>query len=694
MTSPTYGRLVWLWVLLFGALAAGCSATADSEDVDSLSLAICNGSTVSASPSGPVNPGTAVTLTATAATCGAGETAEYRFLYKKIGAPGGYTEIQAYGPSLTANWDTTGVAAGQYDLLLLTRAVGSGVGAEGAAHRNFFINDVCTSATLSALPASPQPPGTMVALTAGASCNGAATPEFRFVYRLTTSPTWTEIQSWGGSTPTWNTTGLASGTYNLLVYARAAGNTSSWEAVRYLSYQLGGSCSAPTIATSPPSPQFPGTVVTITAGSTCDAGLTPEYRYYYMRPDLPNWFLIQDWTASTTAPWDTTGLPVGVQTVRLDVRAAQNGSGAEGVAYQQYTLSSAGGLWDAINVGMNYTTCGVVNDGTARCWGWNSDGQIGDGSKVDKSSPVTVSGLSSVSAVAPGGWHTCGLRTDGTARCWGLNSDGQLGTGTQTDSTIPVTVSGVANATAIASGTYHSCALISGGTVMCWGDNQFGQIGNGTFTGNVLTPITVTGVTGATAIAAGGWHTCALVAGGAIKCWGLNDVGQMGNGTTTTVEPSPVNVNISGATYISAGDSHNCALKSGQPQCWGLNTYGQLGNGTTTDSNVPVKVSLTQMTTVSAGFAHTCSRRYPDGTLRCWGDNSFGELGVVGIGSSTTPVTVTGITSATSAVAAGGVYSCSLQSNGSANCWGYNGFGQLGNGSTTDAPLPMPVNSP
>ncbi|HMR78353.1 MAG TPA: hypothetical protein PKD61_24770, partial [Polyangiaceae bacterium] len=299
-----------------------------------------------------------------------------------------------------------------------------------------------------------------------------------------------------------------------------------------------------------------------------------------------------------------------------------------------------------------------------------------------------------VSWIAPGGWHSCAVRTDGTARCWGLNSDGQLGTGTQTSSTIPVTVSGVANATAIASGTYHSCALISGGTVMCWGDNEFGQIGNGTYSGNVLTPITVSGVTGATAIAAGGWHTCALVAGGAIKCWGLNDVGQMGSGSTNNLEPVPVNVSISGATALSTGDSHNCALVSGQPRCWGLNTWGQLGNGSTTNSNIPVLVGITQMTTVSAGYAHSCSRRYPDGTLRCWGDNSFGELGNGTTTSSSTPVTVSGITSQTSVVAAGGVYSCSLQSTGSAFCWGYNGFGQLGNGGTADSSSPVAVLSP
>ena len=578
-----------------------------------------------------------MTLTATAATCGPFEVAEYRFAYSRIGT-GIYTEIQGWSNNLTANWDTTGLAAGQYDLIVYTRAAGAS-SPQGAAHANYFINDICTSATLATSPAGPQPPGTNVNLTATAGCNGAATPEFRFVYRLTTGGAWTEIQNWGSGNAVWNTTGLATGTYNLLVYARAQGNLSSWEAFRYGTYQLGGSCNSVTLSTSPASPQLPGTIVGLSATSSCDAGLTPEYRFYYQVPGNQTWFLIQDWNGAT-ANWDTTGLMAGVHTLRADVRAVENGTGSEAVDYESYTLSGLG--YASIAVGMNYTSCAVVNDGTARCWGENSDGQLGNGTTNNSSTPVTVTGLSGASGVAPGGWHSCAVRTDSTLRCWGQNTFGQLGNGSTTSSLVPVTVSGISDAVSVSSGTYHSCALRSGGTVVCWGDNTFGQIGDGTMTGPVTTPTAVTGVSGATAVFAGGWHSCAIVGGGVV-CWGNNDFGQIGNGSANATEPTPVSVTgISGATALATGDSHNCALQSGAPKCWGFNGFGQLGNGTTTDSSTPVNVALTAMTTVSAGYAHSCARKYPDGTLRCWGDNTFGELGDGSTTSSTTPVTVFG----------------------------------------------------
>lgn len=687
--SSSWKWFVGVLALLLPVLVLGCGAADGSEDVDSIGLAACTGSKLSATPGAPVNPGTAVTLTATPATCAGGETPEYRFAYKRIGS-GGYVEIQGWSSSATANWDTTGLAAGQYDLIVYTRAAGGG-SFQGAAHLGYFINDICTSVTLSTNPAPPQSPGTQVALTANGVCNGAATPEFRFAYRLSSSPTWTQIQTWGTGSANWNTTGLSSGTYYLIAYVRAVGNTSSWEAVKYATYQLGGACSSVTLSASPPSPQFPGTMVSLSASSSCASGLTPEYRFFYQQPNDLTWYLIQDWNGST-ANWDTTGLTTGQYTLRADVRAVENGGASEAVDYENYTLW--GSQYSEISTGVGWHSCATVNDGTARCWGLNDAGQIGDGTTSNSSSPAAVSGLSTVASIAPGGYHTCAALTDGTARCWGNNSDGTLGDGTQTDSSTPVTVSGLTGVTAVSSGTYHSCALKSDGTVWCWGDNEFGQIGNGTYTGNVLTPMQVTGVSGAIAVSAGGWHTCALT-GGTVLCWGLNDFGQLGSGSTNTLEPSPVTVSgLSAATAVSAGDSHSCALKSGQPRCWGYNAYGQLGNGTTTDSNVPVLVALTQMTHVSAGYAHTCARRSPDGSLRCWGNNDFGELGDGTFNTSSTPVTVSGISGATSAGASGGLSSCALLSNGTGRCWGDNFYGQLGDGTTSGSTTPVMLLGP
>jgi len=172
-----------------------------------------------------------------------------------------------------------------------------------------------------------------------------------------------------------------------------------------------------------------------------------------------------------------------------------------------------------------------------------------------------------------------------------------------TNSSTPVAVTGLSGATVISVGEDSVCALLSGSTIECWGDNEYGQLGNGTTTTNACecstTPVAVSGLSGATAISAGYESSCALLSGGTVECWGDNNVGQLGNGTTTTTgcycSTTPVAVSgLSGATTISAGYDAACALLSGGTvECWGYNDEGQLGNGTTTNSPTPVAVTVT-----------------------------------------------------------------------------------------------------
>ena len=295
----------------------------------------------------------------------------------------------------------------------------------------------------------------------------------------------------------------------------------------------------------------------------------------------------------------------------------------------------ASGMSGATVVTAGYVhTCAAKGDGSLSCWGGNAGGQLGIGTGPDKTTPVQVSGLSEVITVAASsGHHTCAVKTNGTVWCWGPNHAGQLGDGTKEARLTPVQVIGMSDTASVAAGDSHTCALKSSGSVWCWGSNVSGQLGDDTSgpEAGKMTPVEVMGLEDVAAIATGQHHCCAAKADGYVWCWGYNADGQLGDGSSgpASFKTIPVQVkDLQGAKAVAAGHSHVCAIiEEGSVWCWGDNGLGQLGNGSTKDSTNPVQVAgLSEVKWIGAGDYHTCAVTN-DGTGWCWGKNDIGQLG-------------------------------------------------------------------
>ncbi|NBT26149.1 MAG: RCC1 repeat-containing protein [Actinobacteria bacterium] len=371
-------------------------------------------------------------------------------------------------------------------------------------------------------------------------------------------------------------------------------------------------------------------------------------------------------------------------------------------------------------------TCGLEAGG-AYCWGAHPAG----------STPQLVVGAYSFANITSGASHACGLTASGTAYCWGNNASGQLGDGTTVGVTSPVAVSGgqVLSSSgqffstggqffsALSGGGSFTCGITTDGgyaidvtvhtVTYCWGSNRYGQIGDGspgdgTTSADRLAPVLIKRLF--RSLATGGDHACGLNTTGVAYCWGRNDKGQLGDGTTIN-RSTPTTVNISAVPVVvptpsvekaafsslAAGGYHTCGLTSaGAAYCWGANSSGELGDGTTTNRASPVAVTGGKtFASIVAGTRHTCGLTSA-GAAYCWGYNAYGQIGdgtagggdAQGNGSHTadrlSPVAVSGGKTFTS-LAAGGSNTCGLTSAGVAYCWGNNYFGQIGDGTTGTA---------
>jgi alpha-tubulin suppressor-like RCC1 family protein len=386
--------------------------------------------------------------------------------------------------------------------------------------------------------------------------------------------------------------------------------------------------------------------------------------------------------------------------------------------------------------------------------GSGGDGSGGDGDLPDGADP-TCNVPNCAISIALGLEHGCALAKDGTVRCWGLNSLGQLGIGpggmidggAYDTKNVGNKVMGLGPAKAITAGYYHTCALLQNDEVWCWGDNSRGQLAmpaDGGPQAPVVMPVKINAApAGITELMAGGWHTCAL-SGGMVTCWGLNSAGQQGTGSGYDggINPNFITApqavpNVSGVSHIGLGDQFTCLALASNVQCFGSNSFGQLARGgdagqppfsqnpanslvltTVTalaksngshecaltpspmcwgrdqggqvDENpspaqsTPVAVAgLMGAVEIAPGGTHTCARIDDRGVVQCWGLNSHGQTGDMNIDPEagvSMPLAVGGIKNALQVASGWGDFSCALVQGGAVWCWGANFEGQLGRG--------------
>ncbi len=328
------------------------------------------------------------------------------------------------------------------------------------------------------------------------------------------------------------------------------------------------------------------------------------------------------------------------------------------------------------------TTCAVGSAGSLHCWGANPWGQLGQGStSLYSMSPVSIAGT--WSAVAAGGDHTCAVSADGNSlSCWGRDDRGQLGDGAAgLPNYSPAAIAHEAGASGIVAGVSHTCSLTRGGAVFCWGEGSAGQLGENLAPVDRASPRPVFGThdIGVAEVAVGGLFACARLRTGALKCWGANEVGQLGADTAED-SPYPVTVKgVTGAIHLTAGERHACTARADQSlACWGANDFGMLGRGSASpawSASAQDVVGATG-TQVAAGRYHTCALNAAG--IKCWGEGVHGQLGDNTSTNRTAPATVTLLNSGVAGITAGTRHTCAWRDVFSAWCWGHDAYGQLG----------------
>lgn len=344
-------------------------------------------------------------------------------------------------------------------------------------------------------------------------------------------------------------------------------------------------------------------------------------------------------------------------------------------------------------------TCAALANGRVACWGANTEGQLGDGTMMDRSSPTLVPGLTDVIAVAAGHERTCALDRDGDVWCWGRNqivdfpTFHQLGTGsTSAREMSPVRVPLSSRAHAITAGWWHGCAALDD-EVACWGMNLSGELGDGSMSPRLL-PVRAGSIGSVLAIGAGSGPSC-VIEGGSLRCWGYAERGGVASGSTANVllprdvdllSGLPPVLDFEGLDIGGAGTEghggHGCAhTVGGELYCWGRNDEGQLGLGDLIDRFEVHALGDRDVRQISAGGRHTCILDQAGGA-RCFGSNGFGQLGIDRAMPrlSSIPAAPVSDLPAASRLATGTDHTCAILRDGALRCWGSNVLGQLGDG--------------
>ena len=380
--------------------------------------------------------------------------------------------------------------------------------------------------------------------------------------------------------------------------------------------------------------------------------------------------------------------------------SGQIGNNADAAIVSSPTEIAAGSSWSKISLGTDHS-CGIKDDDSLWCWGGNSHGQLGDGSKEEKKIPTAIDpGNNDWLAISLGTQFSCGIRDVGSLFCWGINDKNQSGRSPidKADLTTPSSVDGNTDWLNISTGNTHSCGIRNTDQLWCWGDSSYGQTGAESAATPTLVVTPTVGDDKWIKVAADGNHSCAIRKNNnqdnSLWCWGKNDNGQLGNNTTTAkTQPAPV-VGDSVWSWVSLGVDHSCAINDdGSLWCWGDNSESQLGDTTINNHTIPKQIGTeTTWSSISLGNQFSCGIQTdlatpPNQTLWCWGNNGESQLGDSTTINSTSPKKIISLADKWTTIDAGSQHACAINSN-SLYCWGNNSYGQLGLNSTANATIP------